>query len=175
MAWKNDPALGSIPAVGEGTVDIGPRTVCGEAARYDGTDPIGLINHVGDASLTSFDGKLYRRADDGTLTPIVYKTEVVIVKPPCGEWYAITADELMQQFAYCVVTPAADPYVDYIYPSSGASTATFPLGGTVSQEIVVAPETPGLAKVDAPAKPKPVAKKASVKKAAPAKKAAAKK
>jgi len=176
MAWLNDPALGAIPPVGEGTVDIGPRTVCGEAARYDGTDPIALINHVGDASLTSFDGKLYRRSDNGSLTPIEYTTEVVIVKPPCGDWYAITADQLMQEFAYCVPTPAptvADNVVDDGYTftlPAGATTATFPLGGTVTQQVVT--ELPMPKVVAKPLLDEPRPKKAAAK--APARKVAAK-
>lgn len=178
MPFVNDPAIGSIPAVGEGSVDVGPRTQVGEAVRYDGTDPVALINHVGDASLTSFDGKLYRRADDGTLTPIEYKGEVVIVKPPCGDWYAITADQLMQEFAYCVATPAplkVGSSVGMTY-TVGATTSTFPFAGVVLQDVVLEPaaELPPVKVTPKPALDAPRPKKAAAKKA-PARKAAAKK
>lgn len=105
--FRNDPDLGAIPAVGKGSVDIGKRTLVGEAVIYDGTDPDALITFLGDSAIRNIAGELYQQCADGSLVPMVkMKLPAIVVRPPAGDWYTITEDALRQEYAIHVNVPA---------------------------------------------------------------------
>lgn len=114
MTWRNDPALGAVPAAGTGSVDIAERTRCGEAVTFDGTDVQALIDFVGDATLVMVDGKIYQRREGDHLHPVVrlwnLSSPVVVVRPPAGDWFVLSEAELMQQFAIVVHLPTQISY-----------------------------------------------------------------
>lgn len=146
--FRNDPDLGAIPNVKDGTVDIAYRTKCGEAARFDG-DVDALIAFLGDEQLVNFAGQLYRKSAEGTLSPLTIRPGEVCVNPPAGEWFILGELELRSEYAIVVnLAPKADPKP----PARGPHTPN--------------PGTPG----ESGAKKKAAVKKAAVKKAAPAKK-----
>lgn len=142
--FRNDPDLGAIPNVKDGTVDIAYRTKCGEAARFDG-DVDALIAFLGDEQLVNFAGQLYRKSAEGTLSPLTIKLGSVCVNPPAGEWFILGELELRSEYAI-VVNLAPKPHV--------AATS-----GDLMHQL---------------ARKKPTAKKAAVKKAPAKKAAPAK-
>lgn len=99
--YRNDPDLGAIPNVKDGTVDIAYRTKCGEAARFDG-DVDALIAFLGDEQLVNFAGQLYRKSAEGTLSPLTIKLGEVCVNPPAGEWFILSELELRSEYAIVV-------------------------------------------------------------------------
>lgn len=99
--FRNDPDLGAIPNVKDGTVDIAYRTKCGEAARFDG-DVDALIAFLGDEQLVNFAGQLYRKSAEGTLSPLTIKLGEVCVNPPAGEWFILGELELRSEYAIVV-------------------------------------------------------------------------
>lgn len=150
--FRNDPDLGAIPAVGKGSVDIGKRTLVGEAVIYDGTDPDALIVFLGDSAIKNVAGELYRAAGDGVLTPMVkLKLPAIIVRPPAGDWFTVTEDQLKQEYAIHVNVPFD------IAPGK-----TFSIASGIKPSADAKPTINGDAK--------PAAKKAPAKKVAAAKK-----
>lgn len=103
--FRNDPTPEQIPALGTGTVDIGVRVACGQAARYDGTDPQALIDFVNDPTLTMIEGALFRRTAGGDFESyvkvLIPAGATVVFRPPAGDWRFLTDSELTQQFAIC--------------------------------------------------------------------------
>lgn len=149
MAFRNDPDLGAIPNVKDGTVDIAYRTKCGEAARFDG-DVDALIAFLGDEQLVNFAGQLYRKSADGTLSPLTIEVGKVCVNPPAGEWFTLTESELKTEYAIVV----------HVLPKKAVVTST-------TSATPGAPGERGDLMYQL-ARKKPTAKKAPVKKAAPA-------
>jgi hypothetical protein len=142
MSWRNDPAIGAVPKVGQGTVDVGRRVHVGEAVVWDGKDSELLAEFLDTDTLAVHADKiLYRKVDD-QWHPVPVPTEpMVVVKPPAGDWFMVNEATFTTEFAIVVhVEPKAAP-------------------------------TPKPVVKKAPAK-KAVAKKAVAKKAAPKPKAA---
>lgn len=150
--FRNDPDFGAIPAVGKGTVDIGRRTLVGEAVVYDGTDPDALISFLGDAAIRNVAGELYQASEDGVLTPMVkLRLPAIVVRPPAGDWFTINEDQLRQEYAI---------HVNVV--KTAASFTQTPMPTTKSAP----PSHPGSAQPGPKASPK----KAAAKKAAATKK-----
>lgn len=126
MSWRNDPDRGAIPNVGQGSVDLGHRTLVGEAVIYDGTDPDALIAFLGDSAIRNLAGELYQAAEDGVLTPMVkMRLPAIILKPPAGDWFTITDDQLLQEYAIHVNVPKpVDTHVDKLVDKKPPTIAT---------------------------------------------------
>lgn len=163
MSYRNDPDMGAIPVVGEGSVDLGRRTQVGEAVTYDGSEVDALIAFLGDDMLVNFDGQLYRKTAEGQLHPVEKpRARIVVVKPPAGEWFMITDVELKQEYAIHVNAPfKSEAAVGEHHPLSGGSVS-------VDEHNVITRHSPDLATA------KKIAAKAAPKKKAPAKAAAKK-
>lgn len=100
--FRNDPDLGAIPFIGDGTVDLAYRTKCGEAARFNG-DLEALIAFIGDEQLVTAGGVLYRKMGDGTLAPLPKISEgVVAIRPPAGECFFVPENVLRTEYAIVV-------------------------------------------------------------------------
>jgi len=100
MQFVNDPT--EFPPVGAPAgVLVGPRTQSGEAFLWEpGGDAEALVRLCGEHHLVSVGGVVYDRQDDGTLTPAAWlQQRVVIVKPPAGDTFAVTLDEMTRRYA----------------------------------------------------------------------------
>lgn len=103
--FRNDPDLGALPVVGNGSVDIAYRTTCGQAVRYGG-DIDALIAFLGDDMLVNFNDAMYRKQTDGSLTPMPkLVTDTIIVKPPAGDWFVLSEAQLNTEYAIVVNVP----------------------------------------------------------------------
>lgn len=142
--FRNDPDLGAIPAVGHGSVDIGKRTLVGEAVIYDGTDPDALITFLGDDAIKNIAGELYRTQEGGTLVPMAkLALPAIIVRPPAGDWFTISEDQLRQEYAIHVnLVPVVDTHVDKSVDKKPPTIAKPHVNGAKSEDKSPAKKAP---------------------------------
>ena len=108
--FRNDPAIGAVPTVGTGTVDVAWRTKCGEAVSWDGTDNEALFAFLNDDTLILVGSDLYRKELSGSLTPIPKpKARMVVVRPPAGDWSLVDVVTFASEFAIHVEVPKLTP------------------------------------------------------------------
>lgn len=150
--FRNDPDLGAIPMIGEGTLDIARRTSCGQAARFGG-DLKALVEFIGDGALVAIEDRLYRRLADETMVPLgQFKLNDIIVVPPAGDWFTIREHELRTDFASVVhVEPRV--YTGNTTSSAGQITRTLTLVNPPKAAVKKAAPKKAAAKKAAP-KPK---------------------
>lgn len=167
MPFVNDPAVASVPKVGQGVIDCAWRSKAGEAVLWDGSDNDALAEFIGSDRLVVVAGDVYQKDADGVLRPIAKPNGPTIVFKPCaGDWSFVDEHTFTTEYAYHVILSTIS--ITPTTMSTTTSTAGDPSTVTTTGYVFVE-KTPAEMRAEIA---KPAVKKSPTKKVAPAKKAA---